>query len=250
MVLRIATLNTAQNHKLWELRRELIAAQLAELNPAVLAINEIHLPTQTGRWLQRSATARIGTKYTLLQQSKVGEDTRTEAEGLLTRHPFTETGSLDYRSHNCVAQVARFEIAGRLLDVYVTHLIAARVEDSARQYQVRQLLEWVRSRNDAGFSVVCGDFNAPPDQPSIRLMLDASFRPTQTQPTAFSPLEEPGGMPTHPEWPRFDRCIDFIWVSQAINIRDSGLCFNKPAPDNPTLWPSDHVGVWADLEFI
>jgi endonuclease/exonuclease/phosphatase family metal-dependent hydrolase len=249
MVLRIATLNTAQNHKSWESRRALIAAQLAELNPDMLALNEIHIPTQTGRWLQRSATARLGSKYILLQQSKVGEDSRTEAEGLLTRYPVNETGSLDYRSRNCVAQVARFEVEGRLLDVYVTHLIAARVEDSARQYQVQQLLEWVRTRDDADFSVVCGDFNAAPDQPSIHLMLGA-FRPTQTQATAFTPLQEPGGGPTHPEWDRFDRCIDFIWVTEAITIHASGLCFNKPAPDKPTLWPSDHVGVWADLEFV
>jgi endonuclease/exonuclease/phosphatase family metal-dependent hydrolase len=248
MVLRIATLNTAQNHKCWELRRELLGGQLAELNPDILALNEIHVPAQTGRWLQRFAAARTGIKYTLVQQSKVGEDSRTEAEGLLTRFPVSETGSLDYRSHNCVAQVARFEIGGRLLDVYVTHLIAARVEDSARQHQVRQLLEWVRSRDDAHFSVVCGDFNAAPDQLSIRLMLDA-FRPTQTQATAFTPLREPGGSPTHPEWERFDRCIDFIWATEGIDIEASGLCFNTPAPDDPALWPSDHVGVWADLAF-
>ena len=248
MVLRIATLNLEQNHKCWDLRRELIAAQLGELNPDILALNEIHIPTQTGRWLQRTAAERIGQKYTLLQQSKVGEDSRTQAEGLLSRPPVIETSSLDYRSHNCVAQVARFESEGRLLDVYVTHLIAARVEDSARQEQVSQLLEWTRTRDDADFVVVCGDFNAAPDQPSIRLMLGA-FEPTQTQPTAFTPLQEPGGNPTHPEWERFDRCIDYIWVTPGIKIQASGLCFNKAATDNSTLWPSDHVGVWADLEF-
>lgn len=247
MVLRIATLNVEQDHKCWATRRKLIAAQLKELNPDVLALNEIHLPNQTGRWLQGAAAKAIEAKYTLLQQSKVGEESRTQGEGLLTRYPVIETANLDYRSHNCVALVARFEIAGRLLDVYVTHLIAARVADSARQDQVIQLLEWIRTRDDTDLSVVCGDFNAAPDQPSIRLM-SAAYRPTQTQPTAFTPLREPDGKPTHPEWERFDRCIDYIWVSAALKVLASGLCFDQPAEDNPNLWPSDHVGVWADLE--
>jgi endonuclease/exonuclease/phosphatase family metal-dependent hydrolase len=248
MAFRIATLNLEQNHKCWESRRELIVEQLKDLNPDFQALNEIHVPTQTGRWLQRAAAERNGQKFALLQQSKVGEDSRTQAEGLLTRYPVIETASLDYQSHNCVAQVARFEIDARLVDVYVTHLIAARVQDSARQYQVNELLEWTRTRTDADFSIICGDFNAAPDQPSIRLMLHA-FRPTQTEHTAFTPLREPGGQPTHPEWERFDRCIDYIWISEGIDVEASDLCLNKPASDNPNLWPSDHVGVWADLKF-
>jgi endonuclease/exonuclease/phosphatase family metal-dependent hydrolase len=248
MVVRIATLNLAQNHKCWELRRELIAAQLAELNPDMFALNEIHIPTQTGRWLQRAAAERIGANYFLLQQSKADEESRTQADGLLTRSQVSETSTLDYGSYNCVAQVARFQIDERLLDVYVTHLIAARVPDYARQYQIAQLLDWIKSREDADFRVVCGDFNATPEQPSIRLMLQ-TFQPTQDQPTAFTPLQEPDGKPTHPEWERFDRCIDYIWFSKSVTVKASGLCFNKPAPGNPLLWPSDHVGVWADLEF-
>ena len=246
MILRLATLNL-QNHKCWDARRELIAAELPSLNPDLWALNEIHIPSQTGRWLKRAAEKVIGTKYSLLQQSKAGEESRAQGEGLLTRYPAIETASLDFQSHNCVALAARFEFAGKFLDVYVTHLIAARVDDTARQYQVTQLLEWIRSRDDADCSVVCGDFNAAPDQPSTRLMA-AAYRPTQTQATAFTPLREPGGSPTHPEWQRFDRCIDYIWVSQSIEVQASGLCFNKPAADNSNLWPSDHVGVWADLE--
>jgi endonuclease/exonuclease/phosphatase family metal-dependent hydrolase len=120
------------------------------------------------------------------------------------------------------------------------------VEDTARQYQAQQLLDWLQTRRDASFSVLCGDFNAAPDQPSMRL-LSGVLRPTQIQPTAFTPLQEPGASPSHPEWERFDRCIDYIWVTESVKVQASGLCFNKPAPDNPTLWPSDHVGVWADL---
>jgi endonuclease/exonuclease/phosphatase family metal-dependent hydrolase len=250
MIVRIATLNLEQDHKCWEQRRELIAQQLEDLRPDIWALNEIHIPSQTGRWLQRTAEQRLSDKFTLLQQSKAGEKSRTEAEGLLARHAgysLIEAANLDYQSHNCVALVARFQMEGSLLEVYVTHLIAAHVPDSARQYQVSELLDWIRQRNDADHSIVCGDFNAPPDQPSIGLMSKV-FPPTQTQPTAFTPLSEPGGEPTHPDWPRFDRCIDYIWVSESVQVRASGLCFDKPALDNPNLWPSDHIGVWADIE--
>jgi endonuclease/exonuclease/phosphatase family metal-dependent hydrolase len=247
MRLRIATLNLEQNQKCWAARRELIAAQLAELRPDLFAMNEIHIPSQTGRWLQQTAATVTGRKYALVQQSRAGGESGNQAEGLLTRYQVIETANLDYRSHDCVALVARFEINERILDVYVTHLIAARVSDGARQDQAQQLLDWAAAREDAACSVVCGDFNAAPDQPSIRLMT-AAYRPTQTQPTAFTPLREPGGKPTHPEWERLDRCIDYIWVSKTITILASGLCFNQPAKDNPDVWPSDHVGVWADLE--
>ena len=247
MILRVATLNLEQDHKQWMARRELIAAQLRDFNPDLWALNEIHMPSQIGRWLQKASSKVTATKYSLLQQTKAGEDGRTQGEGMLTRYPVIETGNLDYHSHDCIALVARFEMPAILVDVYVTHLIAARVDDSARQYQVTKLLEWIRTREDADCSIVCGDFNAAPDQPSIRLM-SAAYRPTQNQPTAFTPLREPGGDPTHPEWERFDRCIDYIWISESIKLRASGLCFNQPAKDNPELWPSDHLGVWADLE--
>ncbi len=247
MVLRIATLNLEQNHKRWEARRELIAQQVADLHPAMWALNEIYIASQTARWLQRSAARATATKHFLVQQSKAEDDSAVQGEALLSGYPMIETANLDYRSHNCVALVARFEIAGKLLDLYVTHLIAAKVEDSARQDQVSKLLQWIRTRDDADCSIVCGDFNAAPDQPSIRLM-SSIYRPTQNQPTAFTPLRDSGGAATHPEWPRFDRCIDYIWISESIQLRASGLCFNQPAKDDPQLWPSDHVGVWADLE--
>ena len=185
--------------------------------------------------------------YALLQQAKAGEASRTEADGLLAQLTVREVENLDYRSHDCVALAARFVVEGIVLDVYVTHLIAARVEDSARQYQVARLLEWIGTRKEADHSIVCGDFNATPAQPSIQRMMQA-YRPTQSAPTAFTPLREPSGKPTHPEWERFDRCIDYIWVSPSIRVKATGLCFNVPAADDPNLWPSDHIGVWADLE--
>jgi hypothetical protein len=55
------------------------------------------------------------------------------------------------------------------------------------------------------------------------------------------------GSVSHPDRQRMDRCIDYIWVAGAIRIVDSGVCFNRPSSQDPSLWPPDHVGVWADL---
>ena len=157
-----------------------------------------------------------------------------------------ETGNLDYQARDMVALVARVLVGAAPLDVYVTHLYESRGEDSLRLYQVQQLLAWIDSRADVP-AIVCGDFNAPLTLPSAALMA-RRFRPTQTAPTAFTPLADTDGSVTHPYWPRMDRCIDYIWVSESIGIVASGVCFDQPSPGDPSLWPSDHAGVWADLE--
>jgi endonuclease/exonuclease/phosphatase family metal-dependent hydrolase len=84
MNLRIATFNL-ENRKNWQRRRELIVEQLADLNPDILALNEIHIPEQTGRWLQSVARDRLEKNYCLLQQSKAGDESRQQAEGLAAR---------------------------------------------------------------------------------------------------------------------------------------------------------------------
>lgn len=246
MMLRIATLNLEQNHKRWDARRELIAGEMRKLRPDICALNEIHVPSQTGRWLQ-AAAGDGGIRYALLQQTKAGGDGRAEAEGLLTRLAPIETANLDYRAHDCVALAACCEIEGARLDVYVTHLIASRVPETAREFQVGELLEWIARRGDPTRSIVCGDFNAAPEAASIKKMREI-FRPTQIEPTAFTPLRDPGGPPTHPEWPRLDRCFDYIWMPKTMKLKASGRCFDRPAENDPELWPSDHVGVWAELE--
>ena len=249
MNVRIAMLNLEQNHKRWKQRRELIVQQLGELRPTVFALNEVCIPLQTGRWLQQAAGERLNLDYALIQQSKVNGLSAIDGEALLTQYPIVETANLDYRARDAVALVTRIKVADRLLDVYVTHLYMSRGDDALRLYQVQQLLAWIDSRNDIDARVVCGDFNAALDKPSAQLMAGA-FRPTQTQPTAFTSLQDIDGTVSHPYWERLDRCIDYIWVSGPLEVRESGVCFDKPSSSDPTLWPSDHAGVWAELELV
>ena len=246
---RMATLNLEQNHKRWDARRELVIDQLVALRPDIVALNEICLPLQTGRWLQRAARERLGVTFALVQQSKVNGSSLIDGEALLTRYPVVETANWDYRTLDAVAQVICLDIEGRLLDVYVTHLYRSRGDDALRLYQVQQLLAWIQTRDDVEARVVCGDFNATLEMPSAQLMASV-FRPTQTAPTAFTPLQDIDGSVSHPYWARFDRCIDYIWVAGPLAVHASGVCFNIPSPTDPTLWPSDHAGVWADLTFV
>jgi endonuclease/exonuclease/phosphatase family metal-dependent hydrolase len=246
MRFRIATLNLEQDQKRWDARRPLIVAEIARLKPDIQAFNEICVPRQTARGLRASAAELTGIDYALVQQTKVNGLAEVEGEALITRFPIVETGNLDYQARDMVALVARLRLGETPLDVYVTHLYKSRGDDSLRLYQVQQLLAWIDSRERVP-AIVCGDFNAPLTLASARLMA-SRFRPTQTAPTAFTPLADTDGAVTHPYWPRLDRCIDYIWVSEPIGIVASGVCFDQPSPDDPSLWPSDHAGVWADLE--
>ena len=247
MTLRVAMLNLEQDHKRWEARRDLIVQQLGALAPDVWALNEVCIPLQTGRWLQRAARERLGIAYALLQQSKTNAASLVEGEALLTRYPVVETANFDYRALDMVAQVVRLDVGGHLLDVYVTHLYRSRGDDALRLLQVQQLLDWIQSRDDVAARLVCGDFNATLEAPSAQLMASV-FHPTQTAVTAFTPLQDTDGSVSHPYWRRFDRCIDYLWVAGPLTVRASGVCFQQPDVHDPTLWPSDHAGVWADLE--
>lgn len=245
MKLRIATLNMEQDHKRWALRRELIIEELAALDPDVFAMNEVCVPLQTARWIQRTMRERHGRDYALVQQTKTG-GTAHDGEALLTKLPIVETGNLDYRTRDIVALVARLKVGERLMDVYVTHLYMTSGEDSLRLFQVQQLLDWVGSRDDVGLRVACGDFNATLDQPSAALMAK-HFRPTQAAPTAFTPLAGEQGEVSHAQSPRMDRCIDYIWLEGPLEMLASEVCFARPSASDPTLYPSDHAGVWADV---
>jgi endonuclease/exonuclease/phosphatase family metal-dependent hydrolase len=249
MGFRVATLNLERNEKRWDERRELILQQLGDLRPDMLSLNELWLPLQAGRWLQERAENKLGLPYRLMEQPRAAKASHPEAEGVLTRFPVVEQAHRFFSLGDTVTLVVRVEIDSRILDLYVTHLYPWRREEAERVAQVEELLAWIKERDDVDGKIVCGDCNATLEAESMKLMAE-QFRPTQTAPTAFTPLREVDGEPSHSDWPRFDRCIDFIWISDSLRVRGSGLCFNEPAEHDSTLWPSDHIGVWADLEFV
>jgi endonuclease/exonuclease/phosphatase family metal-dependent hydrolase len=247
MAFRAVTLNLEQDHKRWPERRRLVLDEIVRLMPDLIAFNEVCVPLQTARDLAAAAAERTGIAYNLVQQTRVNGLSKVEGEALLTRFPVIETGNFDFQTRDIVALVARVLVGAAPLDVYVTHLYMSRGDDSLRLYQAQQLLAWIDSRSGAAGSIVCGDFNAVVEAPSAALMA-TRFRPTQLAPTAFTSLADRDGSVSHPYWRRMDRCIDYIWIAGAVASAASGVCFDRPSLDDPTLFPSDHVGVWAELE--
>src|SRR5438046_3614442 len=215
MQFRVATLNLEQNHKRWSDRHPLISAEIAALNPDVIAFNEVSVPLQTAQLLRDAPITATGIPYRLVQQTRVNGLSIVEGEALLTRFPIIETGNLDYQTRDIVALVSRIMIEEQPIDFYVTHLYMSRGDDSLRLFQVQQLLQWIDSRADGTPSIVCGDFNATLDAHSAGLMA-TRFQPTQIAPTAFTPLADRDGAVSHPYSPRLDRCIDYIWISGGI----------------------------------
>jgi endonuclease/exonuclease/phosphatase family metal-dependent hydrolase len=42
--------------------------------------------------------------------------------------------------------------------------------------------------------------------------------------------------------------LDYVFVNEHVGVHDCRVILNQPAPHDPTLYPSDHVGLAATLE--
>ena len=119
-----------------------------------------------------------------------------------------------------------------------------------RDDQARQLLAWLEAAPLADAQVVVGDFNAEPAEPTWRRMTDAGFASAYAVANGAEPaVTWPSGL----QAPAMDTdgdpgCLDYIWVRGAVAVVDARLVFDRPHPEDPTLYPSDHLGLGAHLE--
>ncbi len=99
-------------------------------------------------------------------------------------------------------------------------------------------------------TILMGDFNAHPDEPAPHRIRDDGFRsayadangeePAVTWPSGLiAPAMDTDGEPA---------CLDYIWVRGAVRVESARLCFDRPAPEDATIYPSDHLGIETRLE--
>ena len=95
-----------------------------------------------------------------------------------------------------------------------------------------------------------GDFNADPAEPTYARMRAAGFVSAYAEANGAEPaVTWPSGL----QAPAMDTdgdpdCLDYIWLRGAVRVVDARLAFDRPDPRDPTVYPSDHLGISAHLE--
>jgi endonuclease/exonuclease/phosphatase family metal-dependent hydrolase len=232
--LLVATLNLRNIADRWPERLPLLLSDMAALQPDLIGLQECVFAVGQDRMLGAAGEGRYTARQGWAGRPEYGN-------AILGREPLAlgDGERLDLGMHRSALRVPVTLPEGPTLDYVVTHLHHLVPDEAAR----------ARLANIEGPLVVVGDFNAEPSEPAYRVMSDAGFRsaaavangrePAVTWPSG---IQAPG-MDTDGE----PGCLDYIWVRGAIEVDACRLAFDRPAVNDPTLYPSDHLGLAARI---
>ena len=240
--LLVATLNLRNIADRWTERIPLLLADMAALQPDLIGLQECVFAVQQDRILGAAGEGRY--------ESRRGWAGRPEyGNAVLGKAPLRlgEGDRLDLGRNRSALRVPVALPAGGSLHFVVTHLHHLVPDEAVREEQAIQLVEWLRP--DAHPLVVVGDFNAEPVEPAYRVMEEAGFRSAFAEANGSEPVStwpsgiQAPGMDTDGE----PGCLDYIWLRGEIGTESCSLAFDRPAIDDPTLFPSDHLGLKARI---
>jgi endonuclease/exonuclease/phosphatase family metal-dependent hydrolase len=243
--LLMATLNIRNLADRWAERQGLLYADMAALQPDLLGLQEVVYVLQQDRLIGAAGEGTYGAVRAWAGRPEYGNS-------LLIRAPLHGT---DYERLELTlgrsAHRVRVELpGGSRVVVAVTHFHHPPDAAQERDEQASALLAWLETAPTADATILVGDFNANPSEPAYARIGAAGFR--------SSYLEANGGEPEY-TWPSglqaeaMDTdgqpgCLDYIWVRGRVRVVDCRLAWDRPAVDDPTLYPSDHLGLAAHLE--
>lgn len=251
--LRLLTLNILNLADRWPERLPLLLAEFAALQPDIAGLQEVVYVMQQDRLLGASGEGEYAIRR--------GWAYRPDEAGnsLLIRRPLADAlapPAHDARLDLGLSRSAvRAELALpdgmrlRLVNTHLHHMIGPEHEQ-VRAGQAEAVLGWLANLPAVDATIVTGDFNGDPLEPAYARMLGAGFRSAYREANGAEPEATwPSGL----QAPAMDTdgepgCLDYIWVSGAVAVRSARLAFDRPAADDPTLYPSDHCGVLAELE--
>ena len=243
--LHVATLNILNLADRWPERQGLIYADMAALQPDLLGLQEVVYVMQQDRLIGAAGEGRYHEHRAWAGRPEYGNSLLVR-DGLV----LTEVDRLDLGlGRSALRGVVRLP-DGAVVLVVVTHLHHVVEADAERDEQTRQLVAWLDEAPETTVQVAVGDFNADPAEPAYARMVAAGFRSAYAEANGADPaVTWPSGL----QAPAMDTdgdpgCLDYIWVRGEVRVADARLVFDRPHPDDPTLYPSDHLGISAHLE--
>ena len=242
--LHVATLNIRNLADRWAERQGLVYADMAALQPDLFGLQECVYPLQQDRLIGAAGAGRYGAVRGWAGRPEYGNS-------LLVREPLVarEVERLDLGNNRAAHRaVIDLPAGGRVL-VAITHLHHVPGDPALRLQQVDALLPWLEAGPATDSRIVVGDFNATPDEPAYARMTAAGFRSAHLDANGSEPaVTWPSGL----QAPMIDTdgepgCLDYIWVAGAARVESCRVVFDRPAVEDPTLFPSYHFGLAAWL---
>lgn len=247
----VATINLRNRADRWRERRHLLVAQLLDAAPDLISLQEISFPIGQGRWLRSQLNARLpeGKRPYQLIQKRKHDLLKGYAEGIgiLSNLPVLYHDWVNLGYGGRVALRANIELPSHAtLDFVSVHLHHVAQDVETRLEQVLRLTGWLRDVRPVARQIVAGDFNEVPGGLAVQVMKQ-TFHSAYEELYGREPLATfPTALVANADWAG---CLDYIFLSSGIGpVLKAGLCCDKPAENDKTLYPSDHVGVIATVE--
>lgn len=259
--IKLVTINILNDLSRWEQRRGLLACGLAELQPDLVALQEVRLPQNPARWLAE----QMGLEYIYLSP-KSGPEASLEGLAILSRLPFENQESLPLGGQHRIAQRVQIRVNGLPLALCNGHYFWQPGESAERLRQAERVSKWMADMAGNPHRIVCGDFNGTPETSAVQYLRQHytsayaaihGQEPEYTCPTplprsrlasirtflGFFLLLRPGHIDS-----KWRGTLDYIFVDHRLKVLDCRVVLDQPAQENPNIYPSDHFGLYARLE--
>jgi endonuclease/exonuclease/phosphatase family metal-dependent hydrolase len=242
--LDVATLNIRNLADRWPERLGLLLADMAALQPDLMGLQECVYPMQQDRVIAAAGEGRYGVFRGWANRPEQGNS-------MLVREPLEarDVERLDLGRGRAAHRAVVALPGGSSVVFAVTHLHHVPADEAARLEQATALAAWLDDAPRADARIVVGDFNAEPVEPAYARMVDAGYtsahqaangrEPDVTWPSGLkAPMIDDDGDPG---------CLDYVWLSGAVRVESCRVVFDRPHPEDATLYPSDHFGLSARL---
>jgi len=164
-----------------------------------------------------------------------------------------------YDGHLAGALATRIRMpSGHQAWVINVHLDATtdKVGATYRAAEVQNILDWVKPRlSEVDVTIALGDYNVLLKEESVASMWQANgFASAHKTVHGFEPpVTWPSGIACSPFVDRDGDagCLDYIWIHgiEKLHVHDAGVAGDTSCELDPTLYPSDHLALFAELSF-